>query len=40
VSQGLPLLITAFLYGAAGILLLVITGDKNLRGIMRMIRKN
>jgi putative peptidoglycan lipid II flippase len=37
-AQGLPLLISLVLFSTVGILLLFITGDKQLRAIIRMIR--
>ncbi|MDR1239148.1 MAG: murein biosynthesis integral membrane protein MurJ [Treponema sp.] len=39
ISQGLPLLITAALYIALGLLLLLITGDRQIRGIVKLFRK-
>jgi putative peptidoglycan lipid II flippase len=40
IAQGAPLAVTAAVYGAAGILLLLITRDKHFRGILRMFRRN
>ena len=39
ISQGAPLLINASVFAAAGILLLVVTGDKHLMGIVKLITK-
>ncbi|GHT63331.1 putative lipid II flippase MurJ [Spirochaetia bacterium] len=39
ISQGLPILINAFIFGAVGIALLVITKDKQVRAIIRMVRR-
>jgi putative peptidoglycan lipid II flippase len=39
VSQGLPLLVKALVYGALGIGLLVLTRDSQLRAIIRMFRR-
>ncbi|MDR2402813.1 MAG: murein biosynthesis integral membrane protein MurJ [Spirochaetaceae bacterium] len=39
ISYGLPLLITALIFGAAGTLLLLITGDKQIRSIGRMLHR-
>jgi putative peptidoglycan lipid II flippase len=39
ISQGLPLLIGACIYGALGTGLLVISKDKHIRGIVRMFRR-
>jgi putative peptidoglycan lipid II flippase len=39
ISFGLPLLISALAFGAAGLLLLILTGDKHVRAVMGMIRK-
>ncbi|MDR0589622.1 MAG: murein biosynthesis integral membrane protein MurJ [Spirochaetaceae bacterium] len=38
-AQGIPLGISLLIFMAAGIFLLLITGDKQLRGIIRMFRK-
>jgi putative peptidoglycan lipid II flippase len=39
ISYGLPLCITALLYGAAGFLLLALTGDRQFRAIAGMLRR-
>lgn len=39
IKEGISLLIAALVFGAVGITLLVITKDKQVRGIIRMIRK-
>jgi putative peptidoglycan lipid II flippase len=39
ISQGFPILINAIIFGAIGIALLVITKDKQVRAIIRMIRQ-
>jgi putative peptidoglycan lipid II flippase len=38
IAQGLPLAINAAVYGTTGLLLLFLTGDKQIRGILRMFR--
>jgi putative peptidoglycan lipid II flippase len=38
-AYGIPLLINTLLFAAAGILLLVLTGDKQVRALMKMIRR-
>jgi putative peptidoglycan lipid II flippase len=38
-AQGLPLLVNALIFGALGILLLIITRDKQIRGIAGMFRR-
>ncbi|MDR2186182.1 MAG: murein biosynthesis integral membrane protein MurJ [Treponema sp.] len=39
ISYGLPLTITAFIYGAAGLLLLALTGDSRFRAAAGMLRR-
>ncbi|GHT84710.1 putative lipid II flippase MurJ [Spirochaetia bacterium] len=39
VSQGIPLAINAVIFGAVGIVLLVLTKDKQVRAILKMLRK-
>jgi putative peptidoglycan lipid II flippase len=39
ISQGLPLLINAFIFATVGITLLIITRDKQIRAIIKMIRR-
>jgi putative peptidoglycan lipid II flippase len=39
VSQGLPLAISALIYAAAGIILLLATRDRQLRSLIRMFRR-
>ncbi|MDR2257853.1 MAG: murein biosynthesis integral membrane protein MurJ [Treponema sp.] len=39
ISQGLPLLISAALYITLGLLLLFLTGDRQIRGIVKLLRK-
>ena len=39
ISLGAPLFINALIFGATGIILLALTKDRQLLGIVRMIRK-
>jgi putative peptidoglycan lipid II flippase len=39
ISYGLPLIITALVYGAAGLLLLALTGDSRFRAVAGMLRR-
>jgi putative peptidoglycan lipid II flippase len=39
ISQGLPLIISAALYISLGLLLLFLTGDRQIRGIVKLLRK-
>jgi putative peptidoglycan lipid II flippase len=40
VSQGLPFAVSAVLFGATGLLLLFVTGDKHFRALLVMLKKN
>jgi putative peptidoglycan lipid II flippase len=39
IAQGLPLAINAVLYGAIGIGLLLLTGDKQVKGIVALVKR-